>query len=84
MLVANINDMYDHMYRPHINHSGYSTAQFKLYTRVLAHLTLAKVKKLACARNVACDFGVRTQDSKHTQHTRDARHKLVCHTAHVV
>ena len=46
------------------------------YTRVLARLTRAKFKKLACARTVASDFGVRTWDSKHTQHTRDARHEL--------
>ena len=46
------------------------------YKRVLARLTLAKLDKLACARTVACNFGMRTQDSKHTQHTRDACHKL--------
>ena len=47
--------------------------------RVLACLTCAKVKKLACACTVAHKYGVRTQDSKHT---RDACHKLhlVCHT----
>ena len=28
------------------------------HTRVLAHLTLAKLKKLACARTVARDFGM--------------------------
>ena len=44
--------------------------------RVLARLTHAKLKKLACARTVACDFGVRVRDSKHTCHTRDARHEL--------
>ena len=43
---------------------------------MLAHLTHAKLKKLVCARTVAHDFGVRTQDSKHTRHTTDARHKL--------
>ena len=32
---------------------------------MLAHLTRAKLKKLACACTVAHDFGVRTQDSKH-------------------
>ena len=46
------------------------------YTRVLASLTLAKVKNLACAHTVAHDFGVRMRDSKHTRHTRDARHEL--------
>ena len=46
------------------------------YTRELAYLTRAKVKKLACARIVAHDFGVRKRDSKHTRHLRDARHEL--------
>ena len=41
-----------------------------------AHLMSAKVKKLACACTVAHDFGVRTRDSKHTQHTRNACHEL--------
>ena len=52
------------------------------YTHVLARLTHAKVKKLANACTVACDFGMRTQDSKHTQHTRDARHELALGLPH--
>ena len=47
------------------------------YTCVLAHLTRAKLQKLACACTVARDFGVHTRDSKHTRHTRDAHHELV-------
>ena len=43
---------------------------------MLARLTCAKVKKLACAHTVAYDFGMRTWDSKHMRHTRDARHEL--------
>ena len=42
----------------------------------------AKIKKLACARTVACDFGVRMQNSKHTRHTRDARHELALGLPH--
>ena len=43
----------------------YGTAQFKLYTSVQAHacactFNACKTKKLACARTVACDFGMRT------------------------
>ena len=44
--------------------------------RVLACLMCAKLQKLVCAYTVACDFGVCTQDSKHTQYTRDSRHEL--------
>ena len=53
---------------------------------VLARSLRAKLQKLACARTVVCDFGVRMQDSKHTRHTRDARQSshLVCHTTRVV
>ena len=46
------------------------------YMSVLAHLTHAKVKKLACACTVAHDFSVCMRDSKHTRHTRDAHHEL--------
>ena len=49
---------------------------------MLARLTRVKLKKLACARTVACDFGVRTRDSKHTHHTRDARHELALGLPH--
>ena len=52
------------------------------YTCVLAHLTHAKVKKLACAHTVARDFGVRMLDSKHTRHMRDARHELTLGLPH--
>ena len=58
-----------------------------MYTHVLACLTCAKLqKKLACARTVSCNFDVRTWDSKHTQHMRDARPSshLICHTTRVV
>ena len=62
----------------------YSTAQFKLYTRVqaLARLTRVKLQKLACARSVARNFGVRTQASEHTRHTRNARHELALGLPH--
>ena len=65
----------------------YGTAQFKLthacrHTSVLALLTRAKLKKLACARTVARDFGAR--DSKHTRHTIDARHVLALGLPRVV
>ena len=49
---------------------------------VLACLTCAKVKKLVCARTVARNFGVRTRDSKHTQHTRGACHKFALGLPH--
>ena len=52
------------------------------YMRVLARLTHAKLKKLACARTVARSFSVRTRDSKHTLHTRDACHKLTLGLPH--
>ena len=63
------------------------TTQFKLYTccrymRVFAHLTRAKVKKLACAHTVARDFGVHTCDSKNTRHTRDESHELTLGLPH--
>ena len=60
----------------------YSTAQLKLYTRVLARLTRVKLQKLACARTVACNFGVRTWASEHMRHTRNARHKLALGLPH--
>ena len=50
--------------------------------RVLARLTHAKLKKLACARTVAHDFGMCTPDSKHTHYTRDARHELALGLPH--
>ena len=49
---------------------------------MLARLKHEKVKKLACARTVACDFYMHTQDSKHTQHTRDACHELALGLPH--
>ena len=52
------------------------------YTCVLAHLMHAKLQKLACAGTVACSFSMCTRDSKHTRHTRDARHKLALSLPH--
>ena len=49
---------------------------------MLACLTCAKVKKLACVCTVAHDFGVCTLDSKHTRHMRDACHKLALGLPH--
>ena len=49
---------------------------------MLAHVTRAKVKKLACVRTVTCDFGMHTWDSKHMQHTRNARHELALGLLH--
>ena len=43
---------------------------------MLARLTHVKLQKLACAHTVVHNFGVRMWDSKHTRHTRDARHEL--------
>ena len=66
---------------------NYSTGQFKLYTRVqythvLPHLMHAKLQKLACAHTVAHDFGVHMWNSKHTRHTKDARHELTLGLPH--
>ena len=47
-----------------------------------AHLMRAKIQKMACACTVALDFGMHMWDSKHTQHTRDARHKLTLGLPH--
>ena len=52
------------------------------YTRVLACLTHTKLQNLVCACTFACDFGMRTWESKHTQHTRDARHELTLGLLH--
>ena len=49
---------------------------------VLACLTCAKLQKLACAHTVAHDFGMHKQESKHTRHTRDARHELALGLPH--
>ena len=49
---------------------------------MLARLTHAKLQKPACARTVARDFGMHMWDSKHTRHTRDARHKLTLGLPH--
>ena len=46
------------------------------YMSVLPRLTHAKLQKLARAHTVVRNFGLCMQDSKHTQHTRDARHEL--------
>ena len=53
-----------------------------IYMHVLAHLMHAKLQKLACARTVACDFDVCTQESKHTRRTRDTSHKLTLGLPH--
>ena len=71
---------------------NYSTAQFKLYTCVQVHMcactfNTCKTSKLAFVHTFACDFGVCTQDSKYTRHTRDIHvtsSHLVCHTTSVV
>ena len=52
------------------------------HTCVLARLTHEKLQKLACARTVACNFGVHTWDSKHTQHTRDTHHEFALGLPH--
>ena len=49
---------------------------------MLARLAHAKLQKLACARTVACDFDMRTQNNKHTGHTRNACHELVLGLPH--
>ena len=68
---------------------SYGTVQLNLnfthacrYMRVFACLMHAKLQKLACAHTVACVFGMRTWDSKHTQHTRDACHELALGLLH--
>ena len=53
-----------------------------LIPHVRACLTHAKLQKLACARTVGRDFGERKCDNKHTQHTRDACHKLALGLLH--
>ena len=49
---------------------------------MLARLTCVKLQKLACARTVARNFGVRTRASEHTRHTRNARHELALGLPH--
>ena len=49
---------------------------------MLARLTRVKLQKLACVRTVACNFGVRTRASEHTQHTRNACHELALGLPH--
>ena len=61
----------------------YCRAQFKLYTRVQVHVCVCMfnaciTSKLLCAHN----FGMRTRDSKHKQHTIDARHELTLGLSH--
>ena len=43
---------------------------------------MQNLKKLACARTVAYNFGVRTRDSKHTRHMRDVHHELALGLPH--
>ena len=52
------------------------------YMHVLSRLTCTKLQKLACTHTVACDFGMRMWDSKHTQHMRDASQELVLGLPH--
>ena len=47
-----------------------------------AHLMHAKIQKMVCACTVARDFAMHMRDSKHTQHTRDARHELTLGLPH--
>ena len=69
---------------------SYATAQFILYTHVqvricthvLARLTCAKLEKLVCVRTVAHNFGMHTQDSKHTRHMRDTHYELALGLPH--
>ena len=42
------------------------------------------LKKLACARFVAHNFGVCTLASEHTLHTRDTRHECALHKPHTL
>ena len=65
----------------------YGTAQFKVYTRVQAHacactFNMFNTSKLACACTVAHNFGVRMWASKHTRHTRNARHEFALSLPH--
>ena len=53
------------------------------HTHVLAHLTHAKLQKLACAHTVARNCGVYTWDSEYMQHVRNAHHKLALGLSHV-
>ena len=78
-----------YIYATHTCTSKACTVQLNLncthacrHTRVLAHLTHAKLKKLTCASTVARDFGVRTRDSKHTRHMRVPRHELALGLPH--
>ena len=48
----------------------------------MARLTRAKLQNLVCTCTVACVFGVRMLDSKHTRHPRDACHKLALGLPH--
>ena len=66
----------------------YGTAQFKLYTYVQVHayactFNAYKTSKPGlCTCTVARDFSVCTRESKHTRHTRDARHELALGLPH--
>ena len=59
----------------------YGTVQFKVHTRVQAHVC-ACASKLACTHIVACNFGMRTQANEHTEHMRDGRHELTLSSPH--
>ena len=53
-----------------------------MHTRVLAHLMRVKLQKLACARTVARNFGVRTWASEHMRRMRNAHHELALGLPH--
>ena len=52
--------------------------------RAFAHLTCAKLKKLACACIVACNFGICKLASEYTLHLRDAHHEYALHEPHTL
>ena len=49
---------------------------------MIAHLTHVKLQRLACARTVAHNFGMRTWASEYTRHTRNARDELALGLPH--
>ena len=46
------------------------------HMHALAHLTHAKLRKLACAHTVACAFGMLMWDNGYAQHTTDSCYEL--------
>ena len=51
------------------------------HMHMLIHLH-AKLQKLACAHNIACNFGKYTWASEHTRHIRDEHHELALGLPH--